>query len=401
MKIQIKNLTYQETALYHKNKYGIFVAGRRVGKTQGLANWFIENLYEKKSSGLWVDVTQSNIEKYVERNFRPILKETWTDKTFDRQKKILHFLNGSYLDFGSAERPELLEGFQYDFIGVNEAGLVLRKPNLWYNTLQPMCKNGIVRFVGTPKGKNLFHQLSIQENNNPEYFTFRLSAYDSPLWTKEQLDAIRLTTPELIFNQEYLADFTDDGSGVFRNVRNCIKPIQQLTGGETGNRYVMGVDLAKHSDFTVITVGDTATNNIVYTDRFNQLDWGFQKERIIDIHRRFNESLIIMDSTGVGDPIFDDVSRVIGEDKIQGYKFNSSSKKELIESLSIAIQNNNIYYPDIDVLIDELETYEIQVTRGGNISYNAPEGLHDDFVISLALCWQGLKPDNNNFSYVF
>jgi hypothetical protein len=37
------------------------------------------------------------------------------------------FANGSVIDFGSAERPENLEGFSYDFVVLNEAGIILKK----------------------------------------------------------------------------------------------------------------------------------------------------------------------------------------------------------------------------------------------------------------------------------
>jgi hypothetical protein len=51
----------------------------------------------------------------------------------------------------------------------------------------------------------------------------------------------------------------------------------------------------------------------------------------------------------------------------------------------IALENQQIFFEDIKELIDELETFEMEVNRNGNISYNAPQGLHDDCVISLAL----------------
>ena len=46
----------------------------------------------------------------------------------------------------------------------------------------------------------------------------------------------------------------------------------------------MGVDLARLQDFTVIIVLDS-DGNMVYMDRFNQIDWNVQKERIKSISK--------------------------------------------------------------------------------------------------------------------
>jgi hypothetical protein len=48
--------------------------------------------------------------------------------------------------------------------------------------------------------------------------------------------------------------------------------------------------------------------DLVAFDRFNQIDWTFQKARITALAERYRAK-IIMDSTGVGDPIFEDLKR--------------------------------------------------------------------------------------------
>ncbi|MHC0627253.1 hypothetical protein ACYJ91_28645, partial [Klebsiella pneumoniae] len=69
------------------------------------------------------------------------------------------------------------EGFEYDRTVINEAGIVLKKPQLWQNSIEPMTKgiNSKVRFIGTPKGKNLFYQLS--KKNSDWYKSFKFRAY--------------------------------------------------------------------------------------------------------------------------------------------------------------------------------------------------------------------------------
>jgi hypothetical protein len=79
--------------------------------------------------------------------------------------------------------------------------------------------------------------------------------------------------------------------------------------------------------------------------------------------------------------------------QVEGYKFTNASKKDLVENLSIAIENKNISYPDIPVLLSELGLFGYKISPAGVTSYSAPEGYHDDCVIALALAaWMQTKP---------
>lgn len=88
-----------------------------------------------------------------------------------------------------------------------------------------------------------------------------------------------------------------------------------------------------------------------------------------------------MDATGVGDPIVEELQR---EDPlIEGFKFTSTSKQQLMEGLALSIQQGNIRYPD-GLIVDELSMFEYVYTKNG-VKYSAPDGMHDDAVCSLAL----------------
>lgn len=54
-----------------------------------------------------------------------------------------------------------------------------------------------------------------------------------------------------------------------------------------------------------------------------------------------------------------------------------------MEGLQLAIHNREIGYPK-GTLLNELLSFEYQWTRTG-ATYSAPEGLHDDCVMALAL----------------
>ena len=191
--------------------------------------------------------------------------------------------------------------------------------------------------------------------------------------------------PSDTFRQEFLAEFLDDSGAVFRRIRDAVKGDFEDPDHEN-KRYVLGVDLGKHVDYTVLTVLDQF-GHLCYLDRFNQIDWKFQKERIIATAKRWNAQVLI-DSSGLGDPIYDDLSNII---RVKGYKFTNESKRKLISNLSIALEQGKITFPDHRELISELEMFGYEITQHGNIRYGAPEGFHDDIVIALALAVWNLR----------
>jgi hypothetical protein len=89
----------------------------------------------------------------------------------------------------------------------------------------------------------------------------------------------------------------------------------------------------------------------------------------------------MVDSTGVGDPIVEDLHRVCR--RVEGFKFSSQSKQQIMEGLAASIQRTELTFPD-GILRNELDSFCYEYHRGG-VSYEAPSGLHDDGVCALAL----------------
>jgi hypothetical protein len=57
-----------------------------------------------------------------------------------------------------------------------------------------------------------------------------------------------------------------------------------------------------------------------------------------------------------------------------------------MEGLAVAIQRLEVTFPE-GAISAELETFEYEYTRTG-VRYSAPEGMHDDCVMALALAVQ-------------
>ncbi len=157
----------------------------------------------------------------------------------------------------------------------------------------------------------------------------------------------------------------------------------------------IGVDLGKINDFTVLTVIDLDKKTVVDWMRFNQIDWFSQQARIRAMWAKWSAApesscTLLVERNMAGDPIIEALRR--DGLPVTGFHTNSKTKRSLIEDLILAVERNHLTYPPIPQLIAELQGYEQErLEVSGTIRYSAPDGLHDDAVISLALAWRLAK----------
>jgi len=217
-------------------KLKLIPKGRRLGFTHGLAHYAIERALEKPLQILWVDTINGNIDRYVERYFLPALKGDANNKGLPKrmwkwrqQKKELK-IGGTVIDFRSADSPENIEGFGYHLILLNEAGIILKKPYLWYNAILPMAMDFGADIVvgGTPKGKKYkgeehlyytlvkdsmdykdFKKLSKKAQKEVPSVNIELSTHHNPLLKKKELDRFIASVPACVRDQEIFGKFTD------------------------------------------------------------------------------------------------------------------------------------------------------------------------------------------------
>ena len=295
--------------------------------------------------------------------------------------------NGS-IEFYTGERLDNLRGRKFHLVIVDEAAFIPDLESGWQNSIRPTLTDyqGKAVFLSTPRGKNFFYSM-FMKGEETDWKSFKFTTYDNPYINIREIEDAKLQLPAVVFEQEYLANPAENSANPFGSgfIRSCIKPIsaQQIVS--------YGIDLAKSVDFTVI-IGLDAAGNVAYFDRF-QMDWHNTKENI----KRLPAAPILVDSTGVGDPILEDLMRE--GINIEGLKFTSQSKQQLMEGLAQAIQQRKIGYPE-GVIVDELDIFEYQFTANG-VRYSAPSGFHDDCVVALALAWQNFNFKRGSGRYSF
>lgn len=267
--------TKPQLEIFFENPEGtrflIVTKGRRFGATKGASNAFIEWAIEGQKL-LWGDTISGNIDRYVDRYFKPELNKSNIPFSWNTQKKVLQLLTkgGGYIDFRSADRPENWEGFGYNKIFLNEAGIILKNDYLYTNAVLPMLmdyEGSMLIAAGVPKGKftknekeHRFYSLYKSAKEGLKgYRVLQYSSYDNPLLRPSDIDElsaeIKLMNPEME-QQEIYGQFVEGASGELWDEvmieRQRLKSYPQL------KRIVVSVDPAtskkKNSDETGITV---------------------------------------------------------------------------------------------------------------------------------------------------
>jgi hypothetical protein len=292
------------------------------------------------------------------------------------------------IQFFTGERLDNLRGRKFHLVVVDEASFIPNLEDGWLNSIRPTLTDYIGRalFLSTPKGKNYFYSL-FMKGGEQDWEAFRFTTYDNPHINKNEIDDARTQLPEAVFEQEYMANPMENAANPFGSafISQCTYPIS------TAAPAVYGIDLAKSTDWTVI-IGMDRMGAVCYFERF-QNDWRTTKQKI----KLLQKAPMLIDSTGVGDPITEELQHDGME--VTGFKFSQTSKQQLMEGLQAAIHQRKITFPS-GIITQELEIFEYQYHSGG-VRYSAPSGFHDDCVMALALACQHIKMYSNKGKYSF
>ena len=376
----------QRQILDCKERDKTICCGRRWGKTTVAAFEATEELLYPNRR-VWIVAPDYSLTQIVFNQVMTNISKI-TDK-FSMSKKptpILRMPNGSVLECKSGENPKGMLGWATDLNILDEAARLSEE--IWFQYVKPTThdRGGRTIKISTPRGMNWFYDDWLNAGKGQ----FHFMSNNSPYFNEKEWDSARAVTPERIFEQEYMAKFVSGAGSVFRNLDDIIEGGFQEP--QPGHSYIMGVDLAKHNDFSVLMVLDRISKSVVYIDRFTSTDYNLQKKRIISLAKKYNNAKVIIDSSGLGDPIVEDIRR---EMYVLSYSMHSNkAKQQLIEKLSIFIEQKLIKIPEDEILIKELRQYEYDITQSGYTRYSAPKGRNDDTVIALALAVWLLTPNN-------
>ena len=373
------------------NKYFVLNIGRQFGKTMLAMNqlyyWMFNHLGCKCA---WVSPVYKQSKKVFEEM---VLAFEGTGLIEKNATELTIKVGKSSLQFFSAERYDNIRGFTFDYLVCDEFAFM--DEAAWTEVLRAtvLVKGKKVLLISTPKGKNHFYNLFNLDGVNEQYKSFRMSSYDNPLINPSEIDDARLTLPDHVFRQEYLAEFIDGGAGIF-------SPKYKEASG--GVKFYGGVDLGRADDYSVLSIFNEKGEQ-VYLNRWRHDTWSNITRQISEQINRFNATVNV-EVNSIGDALIDQIkSQCKNPYNVQPFVTSAKSKNDIIESLAVATQTDAVTFLPIDWLQKEFDVFSFEYNaKSRTIKYGAPYGFHDDGIMATAMAHAALKEGKGaNFAIRF
>ncbi len=381
-----------------QHKFGTVVTSRQWGKSllgqNLLLYWLLQNPNQK---GCWISPIYNQAKKVFQElsdASNSIIQKS------NKAELTLQFVNGSTLQFLSSERPDSVRGFSFHYMVVDEAAYVNERgfETAILPTLTALGKKCLI--ISTPKSKNWFYKYYLKgSNDSTDYISFRGQSTDNPYIDQNFIAEQRLSLPDDIFRQEYLAEFTDAGSEVFRGVdQACTVP--QYVKQDKASRCFAGIDTGLSNDYSVLTVMNES-GRVLLIDRLRGENINTIANRFNDILSRFRIEGGYVESNGIGAAMRDLV--IPKNRRIRGFTTTQDSKTQIVRTLISDLESNIIELPTKELepeVYKELSLYTYKLSNNGKLSFTHQNGLHDDIVDSLMLANKARNEIQSNKMYI-
>jgi len=293
----------------------VIVAGRRGGKTTGMAINAAKKLRRGKRI-LYAGPTSEQTDRFwyaVRHYYRDDIEAGKLVKS--ETKRIIEppgvDENGPRIRAKTAFNADTLRGDWGNEILLDEYSLMSSDVD---EVVLPMLldRGGSITYGGTPKRKNHFFTKYAQAiaDTTGRWAAWHFTSHDNPFLDAATLEEISQDLTEDGYRQEIMAEFLEGEGAVFRNIAACLyADPHPVVGRHREHRIVAGLDLAKQNDFTAISIVCADCNQELYLDRFNKIDYLYQMERIKALCLEWRVSYLLVDESGVGSPIVEQLRR--------------------------------------------------------------------------------------------
>ena len=192
------------------------------------------------------------------------------------------FLNRRYRR-QSAEHPESLLGEGLDWLVFDECAKC--KSSVWEQYLRPTLtdREGWGLFITTPSGYNWVYDLWKRGNDPdyPDWQSFRSPSAQNPHLSQEDIKEARRTLSEVIFKQEYEAEFTMSSGQVYKEFDEVyhIIPESELVIPKGQPRF-RSIDFGYENPFVCLYITVDPEDRIIVYDEY------YQSHKTIEQHAR-------------------------------------------------------------------------------------------------------------------
>jgi len=328
-----------------------------------------------------------------------------------------------------SNQGQAIRGQHPTFLVVDESPLIDDK--LFIDNVEPAIVSNKAPFInlGTPKSKDNHMWRYLYDEGYSDTFT-RLhytwrdavkkgDAYSPPYTEEEMLDKMTEWGEDSIYwRTEYECEFVESVSNVFNaeKIKRCYDDYEIIKldehGHKGGGNITVGVDIGKSVNSTVISAWSLDKSNeqniarLVYIEEINARTGGhdipYQRQRIMDITTQLSASRLIVDCTGIGGAVEQDLRLACLETDVHFVAFvftggPKGTKTQMYRDFVSYIQQGRIKVPNPDNLEPDdaklihkwtREHIELEYTMDAaqkTEKIAAPSGKHDDYCDSSAM----------------
>lgn len=370
----------QRAIMEDEHRYKVMSCGRRFGKTTLAVEWlsfsdqgavdgypvgYFTATY-KLIEDVWLDITNT---------LSPIIKKS------NKNEGRIQLLNGGIIDFWTLQDKQAGRGRKYRKIVIDEAAHATYLEEAWERAIEPTLTDfkGDAWFISTPKGINYFYTLFKRGLEGREgWKSYQLPTTANPFIDPEEINKKRNDLPELVFKQEYLAEFVTFGAGL-------VKPEYLIEG--VPNRelpVIIAVDLAisekQTADFSVIlAMSRDPVTGFVYIREVERFRGQFNEilQRVVAAALRNKASLISVEQTQFQAAVVQELTRTTAL-PVRGVRPDKDKLTRFMPILTRFEQFMVRYDPSRVPrwYLDELLAF--------------PEGEHDDGVDATSIAFNSL-----------
>lgn len=309
----------------------------------------------------------------------------------------IEFVNGSQLVLRSAEQGDALRG-----LTVTKGGVLIIDEGAYidkeiYDILLPItdaCKAPVM-YLSTP----LFcsgefyekYQLGLKGGSFVKSYDWAKGYDTSELLDPEKLEYYRQTMSALKFRSEIMGEFITEGSYVFGDITKNYGELSKkpcvyggLDWGSTG------------TDSTTLILLDEE-KRVWDIQVWNNLDSVELVDRIAEYLSKLTSlQALCVETNSIGDVYLGMLKRKVRKGLIREFTTTNDSKRNVVENLIKEFQTGRITIPQDKELSKQLQHFGIEKTPTGKVTYNGQNGVHDDYVIALALANEAANKYKNN-----
>lgn len=365
-----------------KHKFGTVATGRQYGKSllgqNMMLYWLLGN---KNQKGAWISPIYNQAKKVFQELSSASNKII---KSSNKADLTIQFINGSTLQFLSAERYDSIRGFSFNYIVIDEAAFIKGEAlnEAILPTLSALGKKCLI--ISTPKSKNWFYTYWLRgQEENDDYISFKGVSTDNPHVSQDFIWEQQKSLPIDIYKQEYLAEFSESTNDVFRGL-DSVCNLNRWDETRTTRDY-FGIDFGMSNDYTVCTIL-SESGRCKKILRFNGQSYEESTKTIINELRKYNIKGGFVETNGPGQAIFELIKKY--ERNTKPFFTSQDSKAQAVRKLIYDIEEMAIELPSKELmpeLYNELSAYTYKVNTNGKLSFSHPSGYNDDTVDSLWL----------------